>query len=123
MNDAGSDERYDRFRSAWRKLSDQARGADLFGGAYDPPLAQLIDASEGTVLRRFYPFTSMARLCFACSAYPFERVQPTCVEFGLYGFRVLDGGPYPATSDPPVAVETDDPRAAIDEAIRRLVGC
>jgi hypothetical protein len=61
---------------------------------------------------------------FACSPFPFERVQPTCVEFDRDGhFHLLDGGPYPATSNPAIALETDDPRAAIDEAIRRFVGC
>ena len=29
-------------------------------------LRTLLDASKGAVLRRLYPFTSMARLCFAC---------------------------------------------------------
>jgi Family of unknown function (DUF6193) len=123
-HDAGVDERYERFRSAWDELSEQAHHGALLGGGFDGPLANLVDASQGTVLRRFYPFTSMARLCFACSRYPFERVQPTCVQFNRDGiFQVLDGGPYPPTSNPAIALETDDPRAAIDEAIHRLVGC
>jgi hypothetical protein len=123
--DAGVDERYGHFQPAWDTLSEQARHGALLGGGFDAPLAKLLDASTGTVLRRFYPFTSMARLWFACSPFSFERVQPTCVEFYPEGhYRVIAGGPYPAgAASPSVALETDDPRAAIEDAIHRLVGC
>lgn len=123
--DAGVDERYGRFQPAWDTLSEQAHHGALLGGGFDAPLAKLLDASKGTVLRRFYPFTSMARLCFACSPFPFERVQPTCVEFDSEGrYRVLAGGPYSAgVASPSVALDTHDPRAAIEDAISRLVGC
>jgi len=124
MADAGADERYHRFRGAWAAMSERASHGQGLGGDADRLLLALLVASEGTVLRRFYPFTALSRLCFACSPYPFERVQPTCVDFPADGrYRVFDGGPYPPTQDPSVGVETEEPTVAVEEVIRRLVGC
>ena len=50
--DAGVDERYDRFRPAWDTLLEQAGHGALVGSGFDAPLAKLLDASKGTVLRR-----------------------------------------------------------------------
>lgn len=122
LPDAGVDERYTRFRPAWHRLEAQAEAS--VRGDVDAALLPLLRASDGTVLRRFYPFTSMNRLGFACSPYPFERVQPTCVQFWPgRPYQVLDGPPFPVPFSPPVGMATDDAAQAIEQVIRRLVGC
>ena len=122
LPDAGVDERYTRFRPAWYRLEAEAEAG--VRGDIDAALLRLLRASDGTVLRRFYPFASMNRLGFACSPYPFERVQPTCVEFWPgQQYRVLDGPPQPVPSNRPVALATDDAAQAIETVTRHLVGC
>jgi hypothetical protein len=110
------------FRENWEKLAAQARGEKLFGGGYDRPLSVLIEASRETGLRRLFPFTSMARLCFArSSTWPFQDIQPALVEFNRDGkYVVRSGGPYPADRDPPVALETADAAIAVATVINLL---
>lgn len=121
--DAGTDEKYERFRITWLRIEAHATEAKLLGDKFDPPLAGLIRASEGTVLRRFHPFVSHNRLAFACSPYPHTRIQPTFVEFWPgRPYRVFNAGPYD-TGGSSATLETEDPMPAIEEAIRHLTGC
>jgi len=109
----------EEFSADWDQLTAQARDEELLGGGYDKPLQQLLDACRGTELRAFHPFTSMARLCFARSRWPFKDVQPAYMEFDPSGrYLVRDGGPYPGDPNPPVTLETNDPAAAVAEVIR-----
>jgi len=109
----------EEFSADWDQLTAQARDEELLGGGYDKPLQQLLDACRGTELRAFHPFTSMARLCFARSRWPFKDIQPAHMEFDPSGrYLVRDGGPYPGDPNPPVTLETNDPAAAVAEVIR-----
>ena len=110
------------FRKNWEQLAAQARDEKLFGGGYDRPFLVLIEASRETALRRLFPFTSMARLCFArSSTWPFQDIQSATVEFSRDGrYIVRSGGPYPADRDPPVALETADAAAAVASVINLL---
>ena len=109
------------FSADWDQLTAQARDEKLLGGGYDKPLQQLLDACRGTELGRFFPFTSMARLCFARSRWPFQDIQPVLMEFDRNGtYTVRDGGPYPADRNPPTTLKTHDPAAAVAEVIRLL---
>ena len=62
------------FGGHWDQLERQAASDALLGGGYDRPLLELVRASSGTILREFYPFTSMCRLCLARRPYPFEGI-------------------------------------------------
>jgi len=111
----------EEFRESWEQLSRQARHETIFGGGYDLPLSELIDATNQTVLRRFHPFTAMNQLCFARSSWPFQDIQPTVIEFWPEGkYIVRSDGPYPGDRDGPIALETTDPVAAVAAAIRVL---
>jgi len=109
------------FQEDWEQLTSQARDGRLFGGGYDQSLLRLIDASRDTGLRRFHPFTSMNRLCFARSSWPFQDIQPALVEFLRDGkYIVRSEGPYPPDRDGPIALETADAAAAVSSLIRLL---
>ena len=109
------------FKAYWDDLTGQAEKEKVLGGGYDRPLYELLAACRSTILRRFYPFTSVARLCFARSAWPFEDVQPVQIEFHpRRRYIVCRGGPYPADANPPIALKTDDPALAAAEAVRLL---
>jgi hypothetical protein len=91
------------------------------GGGYDRALSNLLEATRDTALRGFNPFTSMNRLCFARSSWPFQDIQPALIEFRPEGtFVVRSEGPYPGHHDGPIALETSDPGAAVAAAIRVL---
>jgi Family of unknown function (DUF6193) len=107
--------------ASWDKLTEQLRDEKLFGGGYDRPLLELVNASRGTNLRRFFPFTTMNRLCFARThPWTVEDAQPASIEFWPVGrYQVRAAGPY---RDPPVVLDTMDPVAAIEEAVRILSG-
>jgi hypothetical protein len=82
----------DDLEAAWHKLAQQR---DALRGGFDRPLADLVRAAEATALRSFYPFTSMARLCFAETRFPYEGVQPGYIEFYPGGrFVVYRGLPH-----------------------------
>ena len=111
----------DRFGAAWERLEEQTASEQLFGGGYDLPLLALLKASRNTTLRRWYPFTSMNRLCLAGSPFPFEDLQPCHIEFYPGGrYRVMRGAPYPSDEVAPVDLETTDADTAIAAAIRVL---
>jgi len=107
------------FHERWDALERQAASSALFGAGYDPYLLDLIRSSAGTILREFYPFTSLSRLCLARSPYPFLDIQPGHVEFYADGrYRVMAGSPYPAGSVVPTELETDDARTAVAGLVR-----
>jgi hypothetical protein len=109
------------FQESWEKLSEQAGTEELFGGGYDRPLSELLDASTGTALRRFHPFTATNQLCFARSSWPFQDIQPAVIEFWPHGkYVVRSEGPYPGDRDGPIVLETTDPVAAVAAAIHVL---
>ena len=70
-------------------------------------------AAIETPLGDFYPFTSVNRLCFATTPYPFESIQMGYIGFSRTGeFAVLKGDPY--GDDPRFVMETSD----ADEAVQ-----
>jgi len=103
----------------WAVHIERADDANTFGHGLDEPLGPLLRAAHSTALRRFYPFTSMNRLCFAESPFPLEGLQSAFVAFvpeGHYpGGRYFVHNSLPfessrrrhllATSDPAEAVE------------------
>lgn len=109
------------FEAVWNQLELETRDREIFGGGYDQPFRKLLEASRATSLRQFFPFTSMCRLCFARSEYPFRDLQPAFVEF-FPGDRyiVRSGTPYSVDRDPPVELETGEPMVAIANIIRLL---
>src|SRR5258705_7034646 len=118
MNSADS---VDEFRESWETLSTQAASKELFGGGYDHPLSELLNAADLTGLRRFHPFTAMNQLCFARSSWPFQDIQPAVIEFWPEGkYVVRSEGPSPGDRDGPIVLETTDPAAAGAGAIRVL---
>ncbi len=111
------------FNNAWEMLTAQARAENLLGGGYDRPLQILLEATRESDLRRYYPFTSTARLCFARSSkFPFEDIQPVTVEFHTDGtYIVRRGGPYTEGEEPPIELKTADASAAV-AAVSRVLG-
>lgn len=117
----GAEDSVAPLKAHWDQLTTQARDGKLLGGGYDRPLHQLLEACRGTDLSRFYPFTSMARLCFAGSSWPFQDIQPAHIEFERDGtYIVRNGGPYPADHNPPIALQTSEAGAAAAEVLRLL---
>lgn len=111
----------DQFVVDWARLEQQARAESIFSGGYNKPLLGIIEATALTPLRQFHPFTSLNRLCFARSRFPFEDIQPALIEFYPDGrYVVRSGGPYPTSRTPPVELETTDPRGAVSATVRLL---
>jgi hypothetical protein len=118
VNSADSAE---KFRESWEQLSRQARDGTIFGGGYDRPLSELLDATDRTGLRRFHPFTAMNQLCFARSSWPFQEIQPAVIEFWPQGkYIVRSEGPYPGDRGGSIVLETTDPVAAVAAATHLL---
>jgi hypothetical protein len=112
----------DEFRKSWEQLSAQAHEKGLVGGGYDRPLAELLDATRETGLRRFHPFIAMNLLCFARSSWPFQDIQPAVIEFFPEGnYNVRSEGPYATDRKGLIVLETIDPAAAV-AAVMRVLG-
>ena len=99
----------------WSAMLDpQNYGDDWFGIR----LRELLTVASGTPLRGLFPFTSVNNLHFSrCHEYPYTMDCPS-VWFGI--------GPHYITFAPPgrpestVLLDTDDPVAAIEAAVRAL---
>lgn len=110
------------FAADWTKLEEQTRAGAVFGGGYDEPCHRLVQHCRGTALARFHPFTSMNRLCFAESRFPFEGIQPGFIEFYPDGrYVVFAGPPYPGDAARP-SIDTRDASAAVAAALELLAG-
>lgn len=99
------------------KEADEKRPAeDWFNRALSP----LVRAAAATSLRQFFPFTSMARFCFAETPYPFEGMRQAFVEFLPNVYRVFGHTPWSqeATGEPIRA--TTSANEAISELLRIL---
>lgn len=92
-----------------------------------PPIkAELVRAARATALERFFPFTSMNRLCF--STFSSESKNETGVApvyIALTGdgtYVVYEGKVWPRNDSevPPAVLETTDPVAAAETAERLL---
>ena len=111
----------DAFAGDWEKLEQQTRDGSLFGGGSDEPCFKVVSLCRQSGLRRFHPFTSMNRLCFARSRFPFEDLQPAFIEFDRGDrYVVRNGQPYAHKADAPIELETDDPSSAAAATCRLL---
>ena len=110
------------FDTDWRGLLEDTRTAVVSGRSnwFEAGLLPLLEAAAAEKrLRKYHPFTSMSRLCFAESRYPFQGLQPAYIESLPKGpLRVYSGSPYPG--DGPVVLETDSPAEAVAELCRRV---
>jgi hypothetical protein len=103
--------RGDSFDSAWRALREY-RGYGTHDALNDA-VRRLADSAAGTALEQFFPYTSLTRLCFARSPYPFEDVPPAFVSFSNAGdYWVYRGFPY-VDADLAEILETTDAAEAI----------
>jgi len=96
-------------------------GPDALGGGYDEPMRRLVAVARKTRLHKLHPFTSMNRLCFARTPWPFEDVQPGYVAFYPDGkYEVWRGGPYKDQST--CVLRTHDSAAAIATLLQQILG-
>lgn len=81
----------------------------------------LAEAASMSGLRRFCPFTSINRLCFAeSSSWPFENVQPAFAFWGSEGeISVFAGSPFDETWDEELL--TMRPEAAVEALVDLLL--
>lgn len=94
----------ERFDEDWRRLVESSE---------HDARHNLVAAAFGSTLRRFFPFTSLNRLCFATSAYPFEVIKGAFVIIDPDGFYVAcSGSPYNSEQQRAL-VETYAPEEAI----------
>lgn len=110
------------FDADWQRLLEDTRTAVASGRSnwFEAGLLPILEAAAvEEKLRKYYPFTSMSRLCMAETRYPFQGLQPAYIEWLPKGpLRVYGGSPYPG--DGPVVLETDDPSEAVAELCRRV---
>lgn len=86
---------YTSIEDRWNLLVQDARQVEPSAGWFDRGMAPLVLSAHGTGLRQFFPFTSHARLCFAQTGYPFQRLQPAYIQWFPDGnYCVHDVSPY-----------------------------
>ena len=76
----------DRRERMWGALTQDAlTQRPRLGHGYDEVLVALARTARDTRLGEYFPFTSMSRLCFAATPWPFEDIQAAYVEFDPSG--------------------------------------